>query len=483
MTTLRQKLSGTIYKVATAVIVGLLATSAPHAGAVPFTSNFDDLIADLQTRAGALSNSVDKTQQKQFKTIEKVLSTLNKSTSLTTDIKNLGSATKTLFKAFPTDYTPPGSSLLTNTETALDGLIDNVQTLINTTETNASALTASCKIKAQASVDTAQTQLDAAAAATDFPTAVKLLGTALKTELKADKAVTKCNSQGSGGGGGGGGGGGTGVGGSVSATISGAINANFSNSGSFGFAVTALYQPVNIIKITAGDSAFNSINIVVDNVTGQGTYPIEFTSSYNQTTPLATSIGAVGSITFSTVDLAHQKLVGTFGFNVAQQIGGSGSLNVSGGQFNITSISTTPIAVPMTNYMTAADNGFSFWGKSSGLLVPAPGGGADLIISGQNDFLTLRYITFVVLNPTTIGVPYPIQDGSHYDCALNIDGHVVTTVNTNNPSGTVVFTALDLAHGIAEGTFTMSVGQSTPPGSTNVFSIVNGHFKNNNITN
>ena len=90
------------------LIIGLLACYAPTAGAAPFTSNFDDLIADLQTRAAALSNSVDKTQQKQFKTIEKVLTTLNKSTSVATDVKNLGSAAKTLIKAFPTDYTPPG---------------------------------------------------------------------------------------------------------------------------------------------------------------------------------------------------------------------------------------------------------------------------------------------------------------------------------------------------------------------------------------
>src|SRR5689334_10949170 len=125
MTTLREQLLGTIHKVATAVIVGLLALYTPRAGATPFTPNFDGLIADLQTRAAALSNSVDKTQQKQFKTIEKVLGTLNKSSSLTTDIKNLGSVTKTLTKTFPTDYMPPGSSLLTNTETALDGLIDD----------------------------------------------------------------------------------------------------------------------------------------------------------------------------------------------------------------------------------------------------------------------------------------------------------------------------------------------------------------------
>ena len=106
MTTLRQQLSGTIHQVAMAVIVGLVAVYAPRAGAAPFTSNFDDLIADLQTRAAALSNSTDKAEEKEYKTIEKVLSTLNKSTSLTTDIKNLGSVSKTLIKAFPTDYAP-----------------------------------------------------------------------------------------------------------------------------------------------------------------------------------------------------------------------------------------------------------------------------------------------------------------------------------------------------------------------------------------
>ena len=61
MTTFREQLSGTIHKVAMTVIVGLLAVCAPRAGAAPFTSNFDGLITDLQTRATVLSNSVDKT--------------------------------------------------------------------------------------------------------------------------------------------------------------------------------------------------------------------------------------------------------------------------------------------------------------------------------------------------------------------------------------------------------------------------------------
>ena len=139
-------------RAAVALVAGGLWLFAAEAKAAPFTHDFDPLIADLQGRAATLSNSTDKVQQKQFKTIEKVLSTLDgkASTSLATDIKNLGSISKTLIKAFPTDYTPPGSSLLTNTETALDGLISDVQTAINTTQTNLNALAAgSCKDKAQ----------------------------------------------------------------------------------------------------------------------------------------------------------------------------------------------------------------------------------------------------------------------------------------------------------------------------------------------
>ena len=355
-----------------------------------------------------------------------------------------------------------------------------MQTLINTTETNASDLTASCKTKAQASVDTAQTDLDNASAATDIPTAAKLLGTALTTELKADKAVTKCSSQTSGGGGGGGGG--NGLGDTLSATVSGSLNLNFSAvMGPAGLVAAGQYSPVNIITIEAGYAPGGilqqSMILYVDNVTGPGTYPIDFGSQFDQEASPATDfLGAEGTITFTTADFAKQQLVGTFGF-IAPEVtpSNTGMVTVTSGQFSISSISPVPVKVPTnTNFMTATDNGFAFWGSCTGFFTT---NAIDniLTIVGENTLVTARSITLVLDNPTATGVAYPVGNGSLYTDERNI-----STIYQDNPSGTVVFSTLDTASGLAEGTFTFSVTQSSPPG-TNTVNVINGHFKNNNI--
>jgi hypothetical protein len=331
MTMFQQQFSGRIRGVAMALIVGLVAFCAPRAGAAPFTSNFDNLIADLQSRAAALSNSTDKVEKKEFKTIEKVLGTLNKSSSLTTDIKNLGSVSKTLIKAFPTDYTPPGSSLLTNTETALDGLIDDVQTSINTTQTNASDLTASCATKAQMSVDAAQTDLNNASAATDFPTAAKLLGTALKTELKAETAVAKCALKGTGNGGE------TNTNDFVTATISGDFDNSFQSS---------VLPPVAtvadlgfLISIEAGEPAFGgtAMDLEVMNVTGTNTYPIQTDSDLHRNNPSNTFFVVEGELTFTTYDLTNRMLEGTFNYTATNSAQGGG-ITVTNGVFHLTDV-------------------------------------------------------------------------------------------------------------------------------------------------
>jgi hypothetical protein len=333
MTRFRQQFSGRIRRVAMG-LVALLAVCVPRAGAAPFTSNFDNLIADLESRAAALSNSTNKAEEKEFKTIEKVLGTLNKSSSLTTDIKNLGSAAETLIKAFPTDYTPPGSSLLTNTETALDGLIGDVQTLINRTETNASDLTASCKTKAQADVTTALTDLDNAAAAATFPTATKLLGTALTTELKAEVAVAKCALKGTGNSGGGGA---TNTNDFVTATITGAFDNSFD---------TTLLPPVAtvadlgfLISIEAGEPAFGAtaMDIEVMNVTGANTYPIQIDSNLVRTNPSNTFFIVEGELTFTTFDLTNRLLVGTF-YYTATDTNNNQSITVTNGVFHLTDV-------------------------------------------------------------------------------------------------------------------------------------------------
>jgi len=465
-----------------ALVLALLVFGVPRANAAPFTDNFDALIADMQSRAGALSNSTDKVQQKQYKSLVSALKTLNgkTSTSLATDIKNLGTVVKTLIKSFPSDFTPPGGSLLTNSETALDGLIDDVQTSINTTTTNFNALaTSSCKTKTQTTVDTAQTQLDTAST-TNITTAAKLLGTALKTELKADKAVTKCSSVITGGGGGGGGGG-NGLGDFVSATISGTVNLNFKAvMGPDGIAAAGQYHPVNIITIEASYAPsavlHQSMVLYVDNVTGPGTYPIDFDSQFDDeaTQPQTSFLGAEGTITFTTADLANQKLVGTFAFTAPEVGSNTEMVTVTSGQFNISRMPAIPVKVPTnTNFMTATDNGFAFWGKCTGSFTTNAFDNI-LTIVGLNTF-GARSISLILSNPTLTGVAYPVGNGSLYQ-----DEKDGGTFYQGDPSGTVVFSTLDIASGIAEGTFTFSATQTIPL-ATNTVTVINGHFKNNNI--
>ncbi|HTS17279.1 MAG TPA: hypothetical protein VMP11_06890 [Verrucomicrobiae bacterium] len=315
------------------LIVGVSVFRAPRVGAAPFTSNFDDLIADLQSRATVLSNSTGKVQQQQFKTIEKVLKTLDgkNSTSLATDIQNLGNVSKTLIKAFPTDYTPPGSSLLTNTDTALDGLLNDVQATINTTQSNADLLaTSTCKTKAQSSINTAQSQLDAASSATDIPTEAKLLGTALKTELKAEKAVAKCPLGGTGGGG-------TNTNDFVEATITGDFANSFRSS---------LLPPVAtvgdlgvLVNIGAGEPDFGgtAMSIEVRNVTTTNTYPIDLSSDLHRNSPSNTFYVTEGEITFTTFDLTNRLLAGTFDYTATNSVQG-GMITVTNGVFHFDKI-------------------------------------------------------------------------------------------------------------------------------------------------
>jgi hypothetical protein len=185
---------GRIHSAGIALIAGALAFFAASAKAAPFTHNFDALIADLQSRAAALSNSTDKVEEKQFKTIEKILNTFNEPpVSEGADIKNLGTVGKELMKSFPTDFTPPGSSLFTNLQSAVAGFTSNVQTLVSIVQTDIDQIaTAPCKIKCQAQQSDAQKILDHAATASIFGTQANLIGSAWKEALKADATTTIC---------------------------------------------------------------------------------------------------------------------------------------------------------------------------------------------------------------------------------------------------------------------------------------------------
>lgn len=316
-----------------AVIFAVLALGPSPIRATPFTDHFDALIADLQARAGALSNSVDATEQKQYKAIQKVLTTLvvNDSTSLATDIKNLGSAAKGLVKVFPTEFFPPSGVLLTNFQATVNGLAGEVQDTIDTTQTTIDGLPAgSCKDKANLANAAAQALLDSATSSLDMGVASKLLASALKAATKASAAAAKCLSSGGGGGG---------SGDFMNATVGGDISSSFHSD----FPTPVYTISADRYDITGGDANGLGITLVVSNVVGVGTYPLASSSTLSRVSPLAAYLGAVGSVTFTTYNPGQKQLAGTFSFTATRVLPDTnGAVSVSSGSFSSSTLATVP---------------------------------------------------------------------------------------------------------------------------------------------
>lgn len=190
---------------AVVLCAGLMADASRAKAA--YSDNFDDLRAELVSRASVLTNSLDKTKQKQGKVCVKAIATLDKSTqSLGTDIKAGGKVAKTLSKTFTNDFQTAQLALVvidlqTLLNDALTGIADNIQTALDLLQTSINSLPAgNSKTSAQAALDAAQTALTSVLTAPDIQSAVKLLSTAFKELTKGQSIVTKA-----GGGGGGGG--------------------------------------------------------------------------------------------------------------------------------------------------------------------------------------------------------------------------------------------------------------------------------------
>jgi hypothetical protein len=316
-----------------ALAVGLLVLTGSRAAATPFTDHFDTLIADLQSRAGTLSNSTDKVQQKQFKTVEKVLKKLEfkPSSSLGSDVKNLGKTAKTLVKAFPDDFGTPGGPFQTDLETALQGLIGDVQASVDSTQAILDGLGgSSCATKAQTTLTGASNLVVEATAAADFASASKLLGSGLKSALKANKAAIKCAAANGGG-----------NGDFMKATISGDFNLNFTAVP--GSAVATIQTNIDLLIIAGASGSVGGtgigVTVKLSTLNGPDTYPIDPTSNVVHGNPPTGYGPGVGTITFTTLDLANQKLVGMFNFTAnLLSPPGSGSVTVTNGTFSISKI-------------------------------------------------------------------------------------------------------------------------------------------------
>jgi len=320
-------------------LVTFLAVCVLPAEAVPFTDYFDSLITDLQSREITLSGSTDNVQRKQLKIVKKVIRMLEnkKSKSVGTDIQSLGTVSKLLVRVFPDEFGPSGGPLNTELESALEGLIGEVQADIDATQTLLNGLGGvPCAVKAQTTLDTASNLVAEASAAADFATAARLLHRGFESAKRANTATIKCSSKSTGGGG---------KGDFIKCTIKGNFNADFSCSPSSIDPPAAEVAPgLDLVTIfganftaSSGSAVELGIGVSLSNVTGPGSYPALPSSSIDQVYTTGTNIFyffTSGTITFTTFDLANHQLAGTFSFTATED-GGSGTVTVTNGSFSI----------------------------------------------------------------------------------------------------------------------------------------------------
>ncbi|MCG3150264.1 MAG: hypothetical protein PCFJNLEI_03745 [Verrucomicrobiae bacterium] len=309
----------------------LVTSSAAHAAA---TSSFDALRAELLARANSLTGSVDKVEQKLGKTCVKVIAAIDKSTTLSGDIKALGKISKTLLKAFPDDFVLEAAVtelLVVNDlsdllEGSLSNLVATIQTELDEIQTEINALPeGSAKTSAQTAHDTAQDLLNQAGTSPDFALAAKALSSSLKSLLSAIKTIDKANdSNGDGGGNG------------LQCRING-VQHN---------APAAAGVYVNITgQFTVNGPALNgqkAVNISAVNVVGPGPYPagagtgvIDIAGGKTYSSNLS------GTVYIATFNLAQQKASGTFTFSASQTTPSPVATNiveVIQGSFNISTI-------------------------------------------------------------------------------------------------------------------------------------------------
>jgi hypothetical protein len=247
-------------------LIGLFASNVRAA----FSDNFDSLLAELQTLAPTLEGSTDKTAQKQYKAVIKVIAAINKpSTSLATDLKTATKIAGEIQKEFPDD--PTLSNL---TDGVFAGILSDTTDDLDALQEAAAALpTGTAQTKALAAVALAQTALTAAEAASDPKSLSSALGRVFKSIAAGDKdLISKSGSGGGGSGGGSGGGGGGGqyfkanIGGkSFTAKILSVTNA-------LGHSDELALSGATSVFHSVSDYDFQQLSIGFINFSGTGTY-------------------------------------------------------------------------------------------------------------------------------------------------------------------------------------------------------------------
>lgn len=332
-----------------AVVAALFVAFGPVASAVPFTDNFDALIAELEIRSDTLTNTTDKAEVKQKKAVDKVLKTLNDkdSTSVATDVKNAGKVAKSLQKAFPAEFLVPalvsGPVVNGGIDTTLGDLVADVfeafavdvQDALDALQTELDGLPDNdCKAKVQEQIDAAQAILDTEVVSPFDPIIPKLLASAVKGLAKIEKglaSVENCK-------GGGGGGGNADM--TAQISVDGGAAQDFEGSAAGVF--VDLTGQLSITGVSVGNP-MRSVTISAVNVNGPGMYPagagtifLENAGSMDQITYASSITGMLNLISFN---LQSQTAEGTFFYNASQTTPtGTGTVEISSASFTIDTI-------------------------------------------------------------------------------------------------------------------------------------------------
>jgi len=179
---------------------------APAAQADPATPYLDPLIAELEARSAALEGSEDKAEQKQKKTVDKLLKLFAKdSKGPDKDMKAAGKAAKSLAKVFPQEFPSPESAQPAGVaeDTLADLILDalllfggDIDTLLDEAQGVVDAAPpGKCQDKAQDALDDVEALVDELGDPdpSDLPgyakALVKVFKKALKGESLAEKAT------------------------------------------------------------------------------------------------------------------------------------------------------------------------------------------------------------------------------------------------------------------------------------------------------
>lgn len=184
----------------TAATLLLLPLSAAQAD--PSVDYLDPLIAELEARSAALEGSEDKDEQKQKKTIDKLLKGFAKeSKGPDKDLKAAGKAAKKLAKVFPEEFSDPA---MLSAAVAEDDLADLIQQALELFGGDVDAILAQaqdlvdmaptgCADKAQAALDKVVMIVEEAGDPNsgNLPDYAKALAKALKKGLKVEAKALK----------------------------------------------------------------------------------------------------------------------------------------------------------------------------------------------------------------------------------------------------------------------------------------------------